>query len=129
MIRPKQSNIINVTFVNFKSNVMESDRPVVVKFFSNGCHLCRALKPVYEKLSEEYEGKLTFAKVDSTREQLLVRYFKPDGVPEIFIVNPLAEGAKRVYTIPYPKKPDPRMGFSESYLVRQFERYIEEQLR
>lgn len=129
MIRPKQSNIIDISFANFKSNIIESDKPVVIKFYSNGCHLCRSLKPTYEKLAEQFENQLIFARIDSIREKLLVKYFKPDGVPEIFIVNPLADGSKRTYTIPYPKKPDARMGFSETYLVNQFERYIEQQLR
>lgn len=129
MIRPKQSSVIDISFANFKPNVMESDKPVVIKFYSNGCHLCRALKSTYDKLAEQFENQLVFARVDSTKEQLLVKYFKPDGVPEIFIVNPLADGSKRTYTIPYPKKPDPRMGFPETYLVNQFEQYIEQQLR
>ncbi len=124
MIRPKQSNIIDITFTNFKSNVMESKKPVVIKFYSNGCHLCRSLKPIYERLSEEYENQFVFGRVDTNRDNLLSRYFKPDGVPEIFIVNPMEDGNKRTFVIPYPKKPDPRTGFTESYLKQQFDKYI-----
>ena len=125
MIRPKQSNIIELSFLNFKPIVMESKKPVVVKFYSNSCHLCKALKPIYERLADEYEQNLNFCRVDVNKDQLLSKYFKPDGVPELFIVNPLEDDSKkRTFLVPYPKTPDPRTGFAESYLKQQFDKYI-----
>lgn len=105
---------------------MESSKPVVIKFYSNGCHLCRALKPIYESLADEYEQHFVFGKVDTSKEQLLLKYFKPDGVPEIYIVNPIEEESrKRTFLIPYPKTPDARTGFTEDYLKRQFDKYLQ----
>lgn len=126
MIRPKQSNVLQISFTNFKPNVMESSKPVVIKFYSNGCHLCRALKPIYESLADEYEQDFVFGKVDTSKEQLLLKYFKPDGVPEIYIVNPSEENSKkRTFLMLYPKAPDARTGFTEDYLKRQFDKYLQ----
>ncbi len=126
MIRPKQSSVIDISFLTFKQKVMESEKPVVIKFYSNGCHLCRSLKSVYDRLADEYENQLMFGRVDTGRDNLLVKYFKPDGVPELFIVNPLEQDTKkRTFLLPYPKNPHPNTGFTEDYLKKQFDKYLQ----
>ena len=127
MIRPKQSDVMEVTFLNFKDTVMESDKPVVLKFTTNSCHLCKGFKPIFERVAEEYSDKFKFGNVNTVTQQNLVKFFVVDGVPEVYIVNPKEEdAAKRAHLMKYPEKPDERTGFSEAYFKKQLDKYIEE---
>lgn len=59
-----QSNVLVVSDQDFASKVLNSDTPVIVDFSAVWCPPCRAIAPVYDKLSGEYEGRLIFAKMD-----------------------------------------------------------------
>jgi len=129
MIRPKQSNVTEITFLNFKDTVMASDKPVVIKFTTSSCHLCKAFKPIFENIADEYSDKFNFGNVNTVTQQNLTRFFTIDGVPEVYIVNPKEEdAAKRAHLMKYPEKPDERSGFSESYFKKQLDKYIDEKM-
>lgn len=52
---------------NFEAEVLQSDLPVVVDFFATWCGPCRMLSPVLESVSEDYEGKVKFFKLDTDK--------------------------------------------------------------
>ena len=58
------SEPIAVDDSNFDQMVLKSDMPVLVDFWAAWCGPCRMVAPVVEELAKEYEGKITFAKVD-----------------------------------------------------------------
>ncbi len=49
---------------NFDQIVLQAKTPVLVDFWAAWCSPCRMVAPIVEELAEEYEGRISFAKLD-----------------------------------------------------------------
>ena len=76
---------------NFEAEVLQAEGYVLVDFWSESCEPCKALMPDVQKLSEKYEGKMKFGKLDSTKARRLAIKEKVLGLPTIAIYK---DGAK-----------------------------------
>jgi thiol-disulfide isomerase/thioredoxin len=65
-----------ITAKQWQEKVRDSVLPVVVNFSAVRCGFCQALEPLYNRLSEQYNGKLEFLKLmvdDENNKELLDR--------------------------------------------------------
>jgi thioredoxin 1 len=78
-------NMLTMTDDNFSELVEKNAGPILVDFWAEWCMPCRALAPVIDELSNEFKGKVRFAKlnVDECRE--VPSKFGIRGIPTLIL--------------------------------------------
>ena len=75
------------TDANFKSDVIASDKLTVVDFWAEWCGPCRAIGPVIEELSKEYDGKVNIGKVNVDNNPEVSMTYGITSIPAILFIK------------------------------------------
>lgn len=78
-------NVLNVTSDNFETEVVNSDKPVLVDFWAAWCGPCRMVGPVIEQLADEYVGKVKIGKLNVDEQGELASRFSVMSIPTIVL--------------------------------------------
>ena len=68
-------------------DVMNSEVPVFVDFWAEWCGPCRMVSPVVEELSNDYDGKIKFIKVNVDEANELASKYNVFSIPTLAIFN------------------------------------------
>jgi len=76
---------IQFTDANFKTEVLEADKPVVVDFYADWCGPCRMMAPIIDELAAEYEGIVKIGKLNVDDNPNTARHYRVLSIPTMII--------------------------------------------
>ncbi|TFG87822.1 MAG: thioredoxin TrxA [Chromatiales bacterium] len=78
-------SIVHVTDDTFDTKVLKSSRPVLVDFWAEWCGPCKAIAPILEQISVEYQDRLEIAKVDVEGAQTTAMKYGIRSIPTLIL--------------------------------------------
>ncbi len=69
----------------FDELVLQSKLPVLVDFWAPWCGPCRMVAPIVEELANEYEGKVTFYKLNTDENHATANKYGIMSIPSLMI--------------------------------------------
>ncbi len=75
--------VVSITDDNFKREVLDSDVPVLVDAWSQGCGPCKMLEPIVMQLSRDYQGRLKVVELDVGRAPKSAARLRVTGTPTV----------------------------------------------
>lgn len=85
----KQEFAYDVDLDNFEARVIQPsfEVPVLIDFWAPWCAPCRSLKPVLEKLAQEYGGRFLLARIDSEQYPQIAHHFGVRSIPAVKVIK------------------------------------------
>jgi len=78
-------NVIELSDQNFKSEVLDSAKPVLVDFWAPWCGPCRMIAPLVEQLAEENAESIKVAKINIDNSPSLAARLEINSIPTVMI--------------------------------------------
>lgn len=75
-------SVVTITKENFETEVLKSDKPVLVDFWAAWCGPCRMLSPIVDQIAEENPA-IKVGKVNVDEEPELAQQFAVMSIPTL----------------------------------------------
>ncbi|TAN09965.1 MAG: thioredoxin TrxA [Burkholderiaceae bacterium] len=77
--------IKHVSDSSFETEVLKSDKPVLVDFWAEWCGPCKSIAPTLDELATDYGERLQIAKVNVDENQAIPAKFGIRSIPTLMI--------------------------------------------
>ena len=76
---------VEVNESSFDDLVLKSESPVLVDFWAPWCGPCRRVAPIVEELAEEYDGKVSFTKLNTDESPSVAAKYNIFSIPTLLV--------------------------------------------
>ena len=67
------------------SELINSDKPVLVDFYADWCAPCRMMKPILEEVKKKVGDAATIIKIDVDQSPAIAQTYQVSGIPTLII--------------------------------------------
>ncbi len=80
-------NTLEFTDDNFDTEVISSDKPVLVDFWAEWCGPCKALAPIIDEIATDNDGKVKVGKIDTDANRDVSVRFSISAIPTVMLFH------------------------------------------
>ena len=88
--------IVHVSDDSFEQDVLSSEKPVLVDYWAEWCGPCKSIAPVLEEIADEYQEKMTVAKINVDDNPSTPPKYGIRGIPTLMLFKNGAVEATKV---------------------------------
>jgi len=89
-----------VTDLNFETEVLKSDKPVLVDFWAEWCGPCRMIAPSIEAVAQQFDGKAKIVKLNVDENMETPQQYGIRSIPTLILFKNGAEQERIVGAVP-----------------------------
>ena len=79
--------LIDVTDATFENEVIKASMPVLIDMWAPWCGPCKMVEPILKKLSEKYDGKVKFCRLNVDEHQVVPSKYSVRSIPNMLFIK------------------------------------------
>ncbi len=79
------ANVMELTADNWETEVVRSDKPVLVDFWAVWCGPCRLLAPTIDKIADQFAGKIKVGKLNTDDHPEIATRYGISAIPQVMV--------------------------------------------
>ena len=79
------SKPVSIDDSNFDQMVLQAAKPVLMDFWATWCKPCLMVAPILDELAEEYDGRVTFVKLDVDQNPKTATKYGIMSIPTLLV--------------------------------------------
>ena len=80
-------SVLNVTSENYESEILKSEKTVLIDFYADWCGPCKMMSPVIDEIAEEMKENVKVGKVNVDENQDLAMEYGVMSIPTIVVLK------------------------------------------
>lgn len=80
-------SVLKITRENFKKEVLESEKPVLLDFWASWCGPCKMVSPIIDQVAEEKKDTIKVGKINIDEEEELAERFRIMSIPTLVVIK------------------------------------------